>query len=142
MIWRGTSLAGTMRRCSTQHCVCRRLHRRDCIVDGCVNGLQQKMEMTTPVFTTAGQASREGKMAFVMEAKLGNNPDKFPTPRDSRLDTGIQEWRMQFHVQPCYNETFIRAITFNFMFAECKWYQRATKQWRPSASVVFHLTVR
>ena len=44
--------------------------------------LQQKMEMTTPVLTTAGQTSKSGKMAFVMEERMGI--DSLPMPTDSR----------------------------------------------------------
>lgn len=43
--------------------------------------------MTTPVFTTAGQNVDGGKMAFVMEARMGNDPLKLPLPADSRCNT-------------------------------------------------------
>ena len=41
--------------------------------------------MTTPVMTTAGQKSKPGKLAFVMENRMGTDPQRLPVPRDSRF---------------------------------------------------------
>ena len=41
------------------------------------------MEMTTPVYSTAGQAV-VGKMAFPIEEKEGNQPQDLPIPNDTR----------------------------------------------------------
>ncbi len=48
------------------------------------NSQSKSMEMTTPVLTTAGQAGREAKMAFVMESKY--DLESLPVPRDSRVE--------------------------------------------------------
>ena len=42
----------------------------------------QRMEMTTPVITTAGQPG--AAMRFPMERKLGTDATLLPTPNDSR----------------------------------------------------------
>lgn len=41
------------------------------------------MEMTTPVYTTAGQGDG-GKMAFPMEEKLGEEEQQLPIPNNAR----------------------------------------------------------
>ena len=43
------------------------------------------MEMTTPVYSTAGQADA-GKMSFPIEEKEGNEPQDLPVPNDARQD--------------------------------------------------------
>ena len=44
---------------------------------------QSSMEMTTPVYSTAGQADA-GKMSFPIEEKEGNEPQDLPIPNDAR----------------------------------------------------------
>ena len=44
---------------------------------------RDSMEMTTPVYTTAGQGS-EGRMSFPIEEKMGDEPDQLPIPNDAR----------------------------------------------------------
>lgn len=41
------------------------------------------MEMTTPVYSTAGQGAA-GKMEFPMEEKMGDEPEQLPIPNDAR----------------------------------------------------------
>ena len=46
------------------------------------------MEMTTPVFSTAGQRNGgTGQMAFPMESQYGTNVDALPEPKDPRCAT-------------------------------------------------------
>ncbi|CAL8470207.1 g9749 [Coccomyxa elongata] len=54
------------------------------------NREKERMEMTTPVLTTAGQKSKPGKMAFVMEARMGTDPRRLPVPRDSRVQLAVE----------------------------------------------------
>jgi len=42
-----------------------------------------KMDMTTPVFTTAGQGS-PGTMSFPVEERMGEDPERLPIPNDAR----------------------------------------------------------
>ncbi|KAK9834183.1 hypothetical protein WJX81_006360 [Elliptochloris bilobata] len=53
------------------------------------NAGRQKMEMTTPVITTAGQPG--AAMRFPMERKLGTNAALLPTPNDLRVITRMEE---------------------------------------------------
>ena len=48
------------------------------------------MEMTTPVFSTAGQG-QGGKMEFPMEEKMGEDPQALPIPDNARVDRLKQE---------------------------------------------------
>ena len=41
------------------------------------------MEMTTPVISNAGQAA-DPRMQFVMEERLGSQPEDLPNPNDAR----------------------------------------------------------
>lgn len=46
---------------------------------------RSKMEMTTPVFSTAGQRDAGmGQMSFPMESQYGTNVDALPEPQDQR----------------------------------------------------------
>jgi hypothetical protein len=42
------------------------------------------MEMTTPVYSTAGQAAAPGRMQFVMEGRYGRDVSTLPLPNDAR----------------------------------------------------------
>ena len=44
---------------------------------------QSKMEMTTPVISNAGQTA-DPRMQFVMEERLGRQPEDLPNPNDAR----------------------------------------------------------
>lgn len=54
------------------------------------NNLGAKMDMTTPVFTTAGQGG-PGKMAFPVEERMGDDPDRLPIPNDTRISRSKEE---------------------------------------------------
>lgn len=43
------------------------------------------MEMTTPVYSNAGQGGA-GKMEFPIEEKMGNEPQELPIPNDARWE--------------------------------------------------------
>ena len=43
-----------------------------------------KMEMTTPVFSTAGQGEVDSRMEFPMERKFGQDVEALPQPNDAR----------------------------------------------------------
>ena len=43
-----------------------------------------KMEMTTPVFSTAGQGEVDSRMEFPMERKYGQDVEALPQPNDAR----------------------------------------------------------
>lgn len=49
-----------------------------------------KMEMTTPVYTTAGQGG-SGKMSFPVEERLGSEPESLPIPNDARIVRSKEE---------------------------------------------------
>jgi hypothetical protein len=42
------------------------------------------MEMTTPVYSTAGQSAAPGRMQFVMEGRYGRDVSMLPTPNNAR----------------------------------------------------------
>ena len=42
------------------------------------------MEMTTPVFSTAGQGEVDSRMEFPMERKFGQDVEALPQPNDAR----------------------------------------------------------
>lgn len=42
------------------------------------------MEMTTPVYSTAGQSAAPGRMQFVMEERYGRDASMLPTPNNAR----------------------------------------------------------
>ena len=43
------------------------------------------MEMTTPVYSNAGQSGQQaGRMQFVMEERYGRDPATLPTPNNAR----------------------------------------------------------
>ena len=49
-----------------------------------------KMEMTMPVFSTAGQSNgKTGRMSFPMESQYSTNMDALPEPDDARLAPDI-----------------------------------------------------
>lgn len=48
------------------------------------------MEMTTPVYSTAGQAD-SGKMSFPIEEKEGNEPQDLPVPNDARQASSLYQ---------------------------------------------------
>lgn len=54
------------------------------------NNLGAKMEMTTPVYTTAGQ-SGPGKMSFPVEERMGDDPERLPIPNDARISRTKEE---------------------------------------------------
>lgn len=56
------------------------------------NTRKSKMEMTTPVFSTAGQRDGStGRMSFPMENQYGTNVDALPVPDDERIERKVQE---------------------------------------------------
>ena len=54
------------------------------------NERKLKMEMTTPVLSTAGQKGSTPWMAFPMESKY-NSMDALPTPSDGRVARKVQD---------------------------------------------------
>lgn len=59
-----------------------------------------KMEMTSPVFTTANQQANDSDsacgstMSFPMEARFGLDPEMLPTPNDTRVTRRLEEEKL------------------------------------------------
>ena len=65
------------------------------------------MEMTTPVFTTAGQG-QSGTMEFPIEEKMGEEPGDLPIPDNARL--GLLPMRHPYLgiTHNIFNDTYLR----------------------------------